>query len=277
MLEWYEYFPTSYTTVSMADVRKSLPSDIQLELIGAPKRFESSVAIESSKTSSVDELDRLLRVHSSTDFQKQLFVEITISELSNFPYYQVVPMRIEPRDINCELSAAQCDRCYIGASLRDPIKLSDKVYRTCDFGRVMRPHDFDITLVLSERIKATFESEGITGLEYRAINSPSTMYLATINSLAWQHGDSITLGANYCDRHSVVVTPVVSHLTTAIDDFHTDFIMIRGVKVSGTNYTYVPPRWAVSRKLLQILLSQVRGLQRATVRINEQFKPFLAD
>ena len=76
MLEWYEYFPISYTTVSMADVRQSLPQAIQQELIHHPETFQGAVAVEAEKSAVIAELDKLLRVEAATEFQKHRFVEV---------------------------------------------------------------------------------------------------------------------------------------------------------------------------------------------------------
>ena len=274
MLEWYEYFPVRYATVSMAVVRRKLPRSVQDELIGGPETFQRSVAVEAEKADVIAELDKVLRVDSSAEFLKERFVEVKKNEISTFPYYHIVPMRIEPWDIEYELDQPECDRCLWGLHLHPPITLSEKVRRKCDLGQVALVRSMDIELIVSERLKTLFESEGVTGLTYQAIDD-SSFYVAKITSLAWQRGDSIILSDKICEKHLVVVVPVVIRPTTPVDNFETDFVMIRGVDINGKKYTYIPPWWAVSRKALEMLLNEVKGLQRTTIRLNEKFKPCL--
>lgn len=274
MLEWYGYYPSSYATVSTAVVRRTLPHVLQKELIQDPQVFQGLIAVDVKKTGVVGELDKLLRIDSSSEFQRHRFVEVKKNEISQFSYYHIVPMRIEPQDIEYELNVPQCDKCLWGLYLHPPITLSEKVRRRCEFCQAALVRSMDIELIISERIKSLFESEDITGLKYQAIDD-SSFYLANITSLAWQRGDSIIMSGNYCERHLVVPTPVIIHPSTPVDEFQSDFVMIRGAEIGGKEYTYIPPWWAVSQKVLRLLLKEVKGLQRATIRLNEKFKPCL--
>lgn len=275
MLEWYEYFPISYTKVSMVDVCQSLPQAIQQELIQVPETFLGSVAVEAEKSDVIAELDRLLRIDSATKFLKERFVEIEENEISRFAYYYILPMRIEPRHIKYELDEPQCDKCLWGCHLHPPITLSEKIRRKCDFGQAVLARSLDIELIVSERLKTIFDREGISGLRYQTIDD-SSFYLAKITELAWQHGDLIIRDTNFCEKHLVGFTPTVIHRTTPVDEFRSDFVMICGVEAGGTNCFFAAPVWYVSRRALEILLREVKGLRCATIRLKEKFKPCLA-
>lgn len=272
MLEWYEYFPVSYTTVVMANVRQTLPHVVQRELIQVPETFRESVAVEAEKTAVIAELDRLLRVDSATDFLKHKFVEIRENEIPRFSYFRVVPMILD--NLKFKLDIPQCDKCFWGIKLRPPIGLPERVRCACDLGEVVRPHRLDVELIVSERMKAIFDGEGISGLTYQPIDD-SAFYLANITASAWDRGDAIVRDTNFCEKHLVGITPVVVRRRTPVDEFQSDFVMIRGVEVGGTRYFISSPMWYVSRRVLEILLKEVRGLRRATIRLKEKFRPCL--
>ena len=258
----------------MADVRQTLPEAIQRELIQVPETFRGSVAVEAGKTDVIAELDRLLQVDSARDFLKERFVEIRTDEIPQFAYYHIVPMRIEPQDIKYELDTPLCDKCFWGLRLHPPITLSDKVRQKCDLGHAVLARSMDIELIVSERMKAIFDGEGISGLTYQPIDD-SSFYLAHITASAWDRGDAIIRDTNFCEKHLVGITPTVIGRRTLVDEFHSDFVMIRGVKVGGTRYFISPPTWYVSRRVLEILLKEVKGLRRTTIRLKEKFRPCL--
>jgi hypothetical protein len=95
-------------------------------------------------------------------------------------------------------------------------------------------------------------------------------------SVYWGGADAM-MSEVLCKKHQTVIAPCLVGKKTPVEDFHDDFVMIRGARVSGIEYVQSSPEWFVSRRVVELLLEHAGGLERVTIRRNEKFKPCLAE
>ena len=249
------------------------------------------IYVDSSKSDIALELDSLLRICKKRDFGKDHIVEIDKSGISDYEYFRILPRDLEDgKDLFFELRRPTCSAewCPSGACRVSPVMIRQKVLKRLGIARIGRIWDLKtVELVLAADVKKVFESANVTGLAYeecwpRESNDHSgepPAFVAKIIRGTYECALDIDVGKNYCPKHSIAIGPYPFCCWTPREALTSDdFQMIHTIKVGQKEYYYYNAWWIVSRKVVELLLTnRVSGLKQATVFLKEPFRPWLID
>jgi hypothetical protein len=275
------------------DVINSLPSHLRDRLM------RGWLGVEVEKSEVIKELDRILGIGKKRDFVKTHRLEIDRNYLADYSHFFIAPRILEENeDVFFDVSPPTCDVhieatgsgmvCPWGSRITSPIAIRPESLKGLGIAEISRVWDFRTKeLVLSTEVKKLFEYENVTGLDFqecwtkdggenKQVGEPPA-YVARIVNGTYQCGDDIIPGRDYCEKHSIVLTPYIFGERTPREALSEhDFQRLSSVRVGNKEYYHYKSLWVVTRRVLELLLKhRVRGLRPATVILDEPFRPLI--
>jgi len=286
----YVTYTTANNFIFFENNRKKLPDRIKDEFIKDTRLNDGDPWVEAGKTEVIKHLDNIFNIGKTKDVYKHVHIEIDKSEIPNFTHFEILPRPLEwDREIFCNIIRPTCgqDSCPMGAKIVFPIRISAKKSKKIGIAEIGRPWGNQRELIISPMLKRIFDSEGITGLEYKrcvlddrkTLNTPegTPPYLARIVHSTGEFADDILVRHYYCEKHCIPSSFYPFNLITPreiLSDY--DFQTVNTVTVKGKEYNYYKPHLIISRRVLQLLLKhKIRGLTDQCVFLNEKFIPLI--
>jgi hypothetical protein len=286
-LEIYQYWPTG-KGVTIEDLKGALPAQLRRELLDGPK-FLETLSIERSKREAVAQLDKQLGV-GTRGVVKQPYLETQLVDRNGYSHFVIRPQQLERgKDFEVTITPPRCmtrpDFCPWGSRMLTPLTVNMNVISGLGIAELWRQWGLsEVDLLVSVDTKDLFDREGITGLEYKQCQyrtqagpstTPSLVYHARLTQEGRENGMDIIVGDNFCTEHNIIYDPIVFGRYLKRSNIpNTDFVRITTLTVGKTDYHFYKPMWLISRKCLDVMLSnKVAGLEYAGWFFDELFRP----
>lgn len=251
------------------DVLKNLPDDIRRELI-QDERLRDYPSVEAHKKEVIEYLDRVFDIGTTRNIEKEHNLEIDREEIGHFTHFHIGPKAIEvERDFFVDARRPLCsvDGCFVGSEILGSVRMKAKKAKSIGIAELGRAWGKPVELVISAKLKEMFESRGVAGLSYEPVelldkddyaNIPfDRPYLARITNLVYLSADEVVVESILCDVHRTTYFQYVENKRIAKESIlPDDFLELCGVKVKDQTYNYHANGFIVTRKVLEILLSQ---------------------
>ena len=279
---------------NVSDIRKQLPEKILCELIpDSDMRKSNCISVETRKISTVEYLDRILQLKKKI-FKRVRYIEITEEEIPKYEFYYVDLRSLDwGAHIEYEVTRPICEMeaCPYGSKIVSDYKLYVSKIPRLSIGRIWGIWDMSIKFIISRKLKEAFDSEGVTGLNYRSclVENRSEengsniqddhFYMVQIIPNLTETADNISLAKGYfCKKHSILfrydgLFNRSIQKENASDD---DFQMINRTTIMGKVYYFRIPYFFLSRKILNILLKyNIKDMKQRGPYLKRSFVPVL--
>ena len=251
--------PTRYRDVlrNFLEIKDSIPEPQKKHFIDMPGYGNQHyIKINLENRAVVNYLDHIFaEMIAHKECSKRYLIEIDENEIHNYKYFSINPECLEyGRYTFCNTRMPDCGgpqliqtekpnmpfieinpsgNCRVGEKLLSPVKVIKRKAAKLDLAELHYSGKEKVLLV-SARLKRTFDAEGITGLEYEPAgfldvakkvnyhksggisyidyeevinkNSPAVEppYIARVRQIIWSEADEVGIQAYICSVHNVV-------------------------------------------------------------------------
>jgi len=276
--DYVSYVPVKYP-FNGAEVISKLPGWIRSALIESVAE-QGGIWVERGKVDVIAYLDHFFQIGELLKFTRYNHVEISQEHIDEYDFFKISPISLDLwRDVDFKFVEPTCPlkRCQTGARITSDITVLKQKMERYELASIYWLWENEIELIISRRLKAVFEDNGITGLRYEPCSPKSAaddFFRATITTAIPHIADDIVVlsGCEACD--TILNFALMGERVDSKTVQDLDFQMIDRVIVKGKIYYYRKKAWMISRRVLKILLERkTKGLVSCGFLLKNPFLP----